>query len=74
MISRSSPFDFVSAYVSGAFSANQEIEARVYFHGLLMYYLTNNLNQTIATDTGSFIFADPGAPHFNQRFYIVLIL
>jgi subtilase family serine protease len=50
MISRSSPFDLISAYITAVFLTNQEVEARGYYQGMLLYDTTNALSDVTATN------------------------
>ena len=49
-ISRSSPFDLISCYVTAVFSSVQQVEAKGYNDGVLLYDLTNNLSDTTPTN------------------------
>ncbi|MGA2244124.1 MAG: protease pro-enzyme activation domain-containing protein [Verrucomicrobiota bacterium] len=45
-ISRSSPFNLISCYVTASYYTNQEVEAKGYYNGMLVYDLTNDLSDT----------------------------
>jgi hypothetical protein len=49
-ISRSSPFNLISAYVTAVYYTNQEVEARGYYQGMLFYDTTNGLSDVTPTN------------------------